>query len=213
MTVILINPNSTESMTHSAVEAARAAAPDLKFEGWTSTEGPIVIQGAHDGSRAIPPLLKLVREASDRKPLAIIIACFDDTGLAEAQRIASCPVIGIGQASFTMARLFSGPSAVITTVAEAVPVITSNIVRQGYSQTISQVVAAHVPVLMLTNDPDTALQRFLDAAHQLPSETRNIILGCSGAVSIRKDLSKQLGQRVIDGVTAAARLCRALGKD
>lgn len=209
MSVILINPNSTEAMTESAVEAARLAAPDLAFEGWTSTKGPLVIEGAKDGDLAIPPLLELVRKASLTDPIAIIIACFDDTGLAEAQQIATCPVIGIGQASFTFAALMSGNTAVITTVAEAVPVIKANIQDQGHAKHISPVVAAHVPVLTLSNDPGSALEQFVQAAHELPTDTRNIILGCSGAVSIRDDFSKKVSPNVIDGVTAAARLCRA----
>lgn len=59
MTVVLINPNSTEAMTQSALRAARAAAPDLTIEGWTSTYGPVSIEGPEDGARAIPPLLDL----------------------------------------------------------------------------------------------------------------------------------------------------------
>lgn len=209
MSVILINPNSTEAMTESAVEAARLSAPDLKFEGWTSTAGPVVIEGAKDGDLAIPPLMDLVREASLKGPAAIIIACFDDTGLTQAQQVANCPVIGIGQASFTFAGLMSGQTAVITTVADAVPVISANILDQGHAKNISRVEAAHVPVLMLSNDPSSALERFVHAAHQLPDDMRNIILGCSAAVSIRDDFAKQVVPYVIDGVTAAARLCRA----
>ena len=209
MPVILINPNSTEAMTESALEAARLSAPDLEFEGWTSTAGPVVIEGAKDGALAIPPLLELVRKASEKDPTAIIIACFDDTGLAQAQEVAKCPVIGIGQASFIFAALMSGQTAIITTVAEAVPVISANILDQGHAKHISLVEAAHVPVLTLSNNPSLALEKFVHAANQLPDDTRNIILGCSGVVSIRDDFAKRVAPNVIDGVTAAARLCRA----
>jgi allantoin racemase len=34
---------------------------------------------------------------------AYVIACFDDTGLAEARALTKKPVIGIGQASFHLA--------------------------------------------------------------------------------------------------------------
>lgn len=210
MAVILINPNSTEAMTRSALAAARETSPGLTFEGWTSTSGPASIEGAEDGKRAVPPLLELVRKASDQDAEVIIIACFDDTGLAEAQSIADCPVIGIGQASYTLAALLSGPTAVITTVAAAVPVISSNIEAQGHSEQIQHIIAAHVPVLSLEHDPNTALRAFRATAHKLPKETRNVILGCSGAVSIMHELQSNLALEVIDGVSAAARLSRAL---
>jgi Asp/Glu/hydantoin racemase len=41
----------------------------------------------------------------------------------------------------------------------------------------------------------------------------NLILGCSGAVSIKRDLQADLHLNVIDGVTAAARLSRVFLTD
>ncbi len=213
MTVILINPNSTEAMTQSAVEAARATSPGIAFEGWTSTLGPAAIEGAQDGAKAIPPLLDLVRQASAEGADAIIIACFDDTGLAEAQELAQCPVIGIGQASFVMAALLSGRTAVITTVQAAVPVIRSNIAAQGFACHVNLVEAADVPVLTLTLEPPVALAGFRAAARKLPAETKNLIVGCSGAVSIISSLQEDLDLRVLDGVSSAARLVRAFVED
>lgn len=212
VTVILINPNSTEAMTQSAVDTARMTSPGIRFEGWTSTSGPASIEGVEDGARAIPPLLDLVRRASASGADAIIIACFDDTGLAEAQGLADCPVIGIGQASYVLASLLSGRTAVVTTVAAAVPVIAANIEVQGYAATVQDVVAANVPVLTLANDPATALKCFHKQALELPPETRNLILGCSAAVSIRQDLQTLVEAKVIDGVWAAALLCRAFAE-
>ena len=213
MTVILINPNSTEAMTRSALQAARAASPGVAFDGWTSATGPASIEGAADGDLARPPLLDLVRKASDAGAAAIIIACFDDTGLAEAQALARCPVIGIGQASYVLASLLSGPTAVVTTVAAAVPVITANIAAQGHSATVREVVAADVPVLTLAHDPAAAVARFHAAAQGLKPDTRNLILGCSAATSIAADLQARVDATVIDGVTAAARLCRVFALD
>lgn len=209
MAVILINPNSTQAMTDSALAAARRTSPDITFEGWTSTDGPPAIQGPADGDAAIPPLLKLVRKASDAAADLIIIACFDDTGLAEARQIATCPVIGIGQASFVMAALLAGPTAIITTVPEAVPVITQNVADQGHAGTITKIQAASVPVLMLEEDTARAARAFGASAATLPADTANLILGCAGAVTITEAIQAQVPFRVIDGVTAAARLSRA----
>ncbi len=210
MTVVLINPNSTHAMTQSALAAAKRAAPGLQFEGWTSQAGPASIEGPEDGAAAVRPLLKLVKQASDSGAGVIIIACFDDTGLAEARELAACPVIGIGQASYTYASLLSGPTAVVTTVQAAIPVIKANIASQGHSALIEVVVAANVPVLTLEDDPQTALEGFLASVSTLPVETRNLILGCSGAVSIKDAMEAHLEMSVIDGVTAAARLSLAI---
>ena len=116
MAVIIINPNSTASMTDAMLAQARRSAPDLDFDGWTSTEGPQAIQGAADGEAARVPLLKLVERASSQGADGIIIGCFDDTALEEAATIADCPVIGIGQASYHFAALRNWRFSVVTTL-------------------------------------------------------------------------------------------------
>lgn len=210
MAVILINPNSTELMTQNALAAARVAAPDVEFDGWTSLKGPPSIEGPEDGAVAVPPLLDLVRMADNGGADAIIIACFDDTGLVEAQSIARCPVIGIGQASFVMASLFGGKAGVVTTVPEAVPVIQGNIAMHGLDHVVGQVIASGVQVLAIDHEPGVAAQGFIVAADHLDADVDTIILGCAGTVSILNAVRAAVDKRVIDGVWAAARLCRAL---
>ena len=210
MKVILINPNSTEAMTLSSVETAQKTAPEINFEGWTSFDGPPSIQGEEDGNHAIKPMLELVKKANKQKPSAIIIGCFDDTGLEQAREISLCPVLGIGESSFLLSYLFSGETAVITTVHEAVPIIKKNIKNAGYSTLISEVIAADVEVLDLEFSPAQSAVKFAQASKALDASTQNIILGCAGAVKIKDEFETITGYKSFDGVTSAAKLCRAL---
>ena len=52
MAVIIINPNSTVSMTEAMLAQARRYCPEMEFEGWTSHDGPAAIQGLADGEDA-----------------------------------------------------------------------------------------------------------------------------------------------------------------
>ena len=210
MRVILINPNSTEAMTLSSVETAQKTAPEINFEGWTSFDGPPSIQGEEDGNHATNPLLELVKKANKQKPSAIIIGCFDDTGLEQAREISLCPVLGIGESSFLLSYLFSGKTAVITTVHEAVPIIKKNIKNAGYSTLISEVIAADTEVLDLEFSPAQSAVKFAQASKALDGSTQNIILGCAGAVKIKDEFEAITGYKSFDGVTSAAKLCRAL---
>ena len=210
MKVILINPNSTEAMTLSSVETAQKTAPEINFEGWTSFDGPPSIQGEEDGNHATKPLLELVKKANKQKPSAIIIGCFDDTGLEQAREISLCPVLGIGESSFLLSYLFSGKTAVITTVHEAVPIIKKNIKNAGYSTLISEVIAADIEVLDLEFSPAQSAVKFAQASKALDGSTQNIILGCAGAVKIKDEFETITGYKSFDGVTSAAKLCRAL---
>lgn len=203
MTVVLINPNSTASMTVGALDAARTAAPGMQIDGWTSHLGPASIQGPADGAAAVPPLLNLVRKADAAGASGIIIACFDDTGLPEARKIARCPVIGIGQASFALATLLADRFSVVTTVPEAVPVIEANIREGGFGHGLIRVIAADVPVLEL----DDSHHLIADAAHTALSEGPGaLVLGCAGMVTVIEHIRRTSPVPVLDGVTAAARL-------
>lgn len=212
MAVIIINPNSTAEMTAGMLAVARAMAPGTEFEGWTSEDGPPAIQGREDGARAVPPLLELVDKASRQGADAIVIGCFDDTGLDEANRIAGCPVIGIGQAAFHMAALRWQPYSVVTTLDVSVPIIDENIRAYGLARHLVSVRASHVPVLALEHDPQGAARSVTEEARRAVAEdgARVIILGCAGMARLTAEMRASLGVPVIDGVEAAARICPGL---
>ena len=103
MKLAYINPNATASMTDGILEVARAAVSGAEIFGLTNDDGPAAIEGPEDGAAAVPGLLARIPVARDMGAEAVVIACFDDTGLEEAQAMAGCPVLGIGHSAYTMA--------------------------------------------------------------------------------------------------------------
>lgn len=207
MAVVIINPNSTESMTEAMLRQAQAAAPGIAFEGWTSAKGPPAIQGAADGAAATLPLLELVQNASDEGAEGIIIGCFDDTALREAAKIAACPVVGIGQAAYHFAALRQWRFSVVTTLAVSVPVLDTNIAAFGLSTYAARVRASEVPVLELDADPEAAAAVILAEAQRAErdDDINAVILGCAGMVHVVETVRAALEIEVIDPVVAAAR--------
>lgn len=207
MAVIIINPNSTTSMTEAMVAQATSAAPGIHFEGWTSREGPAAIQGVEDGAAAAPHLLELVNQASSSGAECIIIGCFDDTALEEAAKIAECPVIGLGQASYHYAALRNWRFSVVTTLSVSVPVLEANIRKQGLTPFLSTVRASEVPVLELEANPARAGAAVLEEAREAQSrdEISAVILGCAGMVSLIDEVKRGLAIHAIDPVACAAK--------
>src|SRR3984893_15069183 len=92
--ILIVNPNTTASMTATIATAARAvAAPGTEISAVTSAMGPASIEGFYDEAFAVPGLIQALLQASDAD--AGIIACFDDTGLDAARSMARFPVVGI----------------------------------------------------------------------------------------------------------------------
>ncbi|MEL6170252.1 MAG: aspartate/glutamate racemase family protein [Pseudomonadota bacterium] len=209
--IVLINPNSTETMTLSMKDTASKAVPGARIVAWTSHDGPAAIEGPEDGEACVPPLLELVGKASDDGAKAIIIGCADDTGLAPARRLASCPVIGIGQAAYHMAVLAGEKFSVVTTLPVSIPVLEANIAEYGLSGSLSRVRASNVPVLDLETDKEAATARVLAEAGRAAREDdiQSVVLGCAGMSHI-PCVAPSHTIRLIDGVTAAAKIVSVL---
>jgi allantoin racemase len=212
--IVIINPNSTATMTEGMLGIARATRPELEIEGWTSHQGPPAIQGREDGAAAVPRLLELVAQASDAGARSIVIGCSDDTGLAEAARLAACPVIGIGQAAAHVAALRLYRFSVVTTLAVSVPILEENIHAYGLGGQLGRVRASNVPVLGLEDDPDAATAEIAAEARRAVAEDDIdcILLGCAGMAKLTATLRREFRVPIIDGVEAATRLCAALAR-
>ncbi|MEY8098315.1 aspartate/glutamate racemase family protein [Falsihalocynthiibacter sp. S25ZX9] len=211
MRILYINPNATEAMTDSIVAAARAAVSKTDIMGWTNHDGPVVIQGPRDGEAAVDGILALLPRARAERVDAIVIACFDDTGLMQVRAAAHCPVIGIGQAAMTVAALYAGPFAIVTTLAASVPVITANVASYGYDQACSGVFASGLAVLEVeAGGSDVEKQMAKSIATAQDAGAQSVILGCAGMSHLKPALSDKTRFRLIDGVAASAHLAKAL---
>lgn len=218
MRIVLVNPNSTASMTEKAAAAARAvAASGTAIEATQPDDAPASIEGVVDGALAVPPLLRVLAQwerASVSPPVdAFVIACFDDTGLDAARSVARAPVVGIGEAAFHMAALVAPTFSVVTTLGRSVPVIEDNLVRYGLASRCARVRAAEVPVLALEEPGSDARERIAREIDVALREDRAeaIVLGCAGMADLAAHYSVRFAVPVIDGVAAAVKLAEGLG--
>jgi allantoin racemase len=208
MKIVYINPNSTAAMTESIVAVARRANPEAEILGWTNDGGPPAIEGPEDGAAAVPGLLAFLPRARAESADAIVIACFDDTGLAEMRAGAHCPVIGIGQSAYVAAGLLGHRFCVVTTLAVSVPVIETNIAAQGFAASCASVRASGLPVLVVEEGREDTRARLAEEilAARREDGAQAAILGCAGMAGLRDDLAGRTGLPLIDGVAASARL-------
>jgi allantoin racemase len=205
----IINPNTTASMTRTiAAAAARVARPGTEVRAIEPDIGPASIEGPYDGALAVPGLLKCI--AQDQGADAVIIACFDDTGLDAARALALAPVIGIGEAAYHMASLVAVRFTVVTTLARAIPTMEDNLDRYGLRRRCARVRACEVSVLELEN-PRGRGKIAAEIERALAEDGADaIVLGCAGMADFAAELSAQFAVPVIDGVAAAVVLAEAL---
>ncbi len=213
MQLLIINPNTTAEMTAGIARAARGVAQAATVITAVNPEqGPAAIQGAADGEAALPGLFKTFDQQLARSAGydAVIIACFDDTGLAELKARSPVPVLGIGEAAFHAAMMLGTRFSVVTTLAVSVPVIEANLDRYGFHDRCAAVRASAVPVLE-TQDGQTEGKIRAEALRALEEDDCDVIvLGCAGMARLAAELTADLGVPVVDGVAAAVSFCESL---
>lgn len=215
MRILFINPNTASSMTEKVALAAKAVAPpDVEIVARNPSAGPVSIQGREDGEAALPGLFAEVKKAANEKFDAIVIACFDDTGLDEVRQMTPCVVVGIGEAAFHAAMLMGTRFSVVTTLSVSVPIIEENLQRYGIVSQCSKVRASEVPVLDLEKQGSDARQKVSDeiGLALAQDDCQSIVLGCAGMADLAAELSDAHGIPVIDGVAAAVGLASAVAR-
>lgn len=211
MRILVVNPNTTASMTEKIGAAARrVASADTEIVAVNSAHGPASIEGFYDEALSLAGLLAVIRTTPDFD--AVVIACFDDTGLDAARCLTDKPVIGIGEAAYHMASMISNKFSVVTTLGRSVPALEHNLHRYGLMARCARVRASEVAVLELEHPGSDACTRISAEIGRAVAEDRAeaIVLGCAGMADLAETLGNEHGVPVLDGVTCAVGLAEAM---
>lgn len=211
--LLVVNPNTTASMTEKiGAAAAAAASPGTEVVAVSPASGPASIEGPYDEAFCLPGLLAEIRSGVEQGFDAFVIACFDDPGLAAARALTDRPVLGIAEAAMHATCLLATGFSVVTTTRGAVPVIEELALRYGFERRCRRVRCIDLPVLALEDPASPAVARLeAEIARALDEDgAEAVILGCAGMADLTARLSDRFGVPVVDGVAAAVRLAEAL---
>ncbi|MFN7127115.1 MAG: aspartate/glutamate racemase family protein [Allorhizobium sp.] len=212
MKIAVINPNTTASMTATIADAARRVAhAGTEIVAITSSMGPVSIEGYYDEVFAVPGLLVEIAKAEREGADAIVIACFDDTGLDAARALAGIPVIGICEAALSATSFIAQRFSVVTTMERSRLPVEHLVHRYGMGSRC-KVRAADVPVLSLEDPNSNARDRLRSEISAALKDDRAeaIVLGCAGMADLTAALRQEFDVPVIDGVAAAVKQAESL---
>lgn len=213
ITIRVINPNTTASMTDTIREAAQAVAgPDTRIVATNPSMGPVSIESHYDEALASVGVLDEVRQGEQEGADGYVLACFGDPGLHAAQELVSGPVVGIAQAAFHAASLLGRSFAIVTTLSRTLGRARDLVLEYGFERQCVAYRACEVPVLGLDSDPDGAYRALLAECESTIKDCDPdvIVLGCAGMAGMCKRLCDALHRPVIDGVAAGVTLVEGL---
>ena len=213
MRILVVNPNTTRSMTAKIGAAARAVAgPGTEIVAVSPAAGPASIEGYYDEAFAVPGLIDEVRKGEAAGFAGYVVACFDDTGVDAARCVAGGPVLGIAEAAMHVATMIAGSFSIVSTLGRSAPALEHLVHKYGFDRRCRKVRTAEVPVLALEEPGSGAVDRLRAeiAAAVREDGCEAVVLGCAGMADLNARLAAEFGLPVIDGVAAAVKLVEAV---
>lgn len=204
-TIVVLNPNSSESVT----DALSTALEPLRFPGGptihcdTLASGPPAIETDEQVAEAgVEVCNYLRRHAGDAG--AFVIACFSDPGLREAREQSTRPVFGMAEGGLLTALTRGRRFGIVSILPASVPRHLACIRALGIEERLAADLPIGLGVHELT-DESAALRRMVTVGAQLRDEhgADVVVMGCAGMASLRQRLQDALGIPVIDPVQAA----------
>ncbi|MGO2201480.1 aspartate/glutamate racemase family protein [Pseudomonas helleri] len=212
MRILVVNVNTTDSITQAiARQAQAAAAPGTEIIGLTPDFGADSVEGNFESYLAAIAVMDKVM-SYDQPFDAVIQAGYGEHGREGLQELLNVPVVDITDAAASTAMYVGRAYSVVTTLDRTVPLIEDRLRLSGLWDRCASVRASGLAVLELEESPERALEAIARQAELAVSEDRAevICLGCGGMAGLDEQIRQRTGVPVIDGVSAAVTVAESL---
>ena len=210
-TVMIVNPNSSETISKQIEDAVSSLADDLgvRTEVVTCADGPSAIESDEDVIAAVGAMVETARaHPAD----AYVVACFSDPGIAELRSVLDQPVFGIAESAVLAAMSRGREVGIISALDIAIPRHYRYWDRIGVARRIVADIGTGREVLDL--ESEEAYEDVLGAGRRLADAGADVVvLGCTGMTHLRTRLQSDLGMPVIEPCRAALTLAAAALRD
>lgn len=212
MRILIVNVNTTESMTEDiGQQARRIASPGTEIIALTPRFGAESVEGNFESYLAAVGVMDAVMRCA--LPFdAVIQAGYGEHGREGLQELLEVPVVDITEAAASTAMFLGHQYSVVTTLDRAVPMIEDRLKLAGLFARCASVRASGMAVLELETQPERAIQAIVEqatlAVRQDHAEV--ICLGCGGMAQLEAGIRECTGVPVVDGVAAAVTIAESL---
>lgn len=218
MRVLVINPvghstwNETDKLLY-----RKFFPPNVHVDVTSLPRGPATVETAEAYKEVITLVVKVGTELSS-KYNGIVVNCFLDPGVEELRRETKNIVLGAGEASLTLAKLYGYPVYIVTvgTEKETINLVWERVTKLGFEKTVVDVIGVPLGVMDIDKDKEKTISLLLNAVKSVTSkrekEKVTIVLGCTGFSGIAEELQDLVKTPVVNPVKASALLMTSLLK-
>lgn len=212
MKILIVNVNTTESMTAAiGQQAAAVALPDTEIVPLTPLFGADSVEGNYESYLAAVAVAETVRAHPDPFD-AVILAGYGDHGREALQELFEVPVVDITDAAASTAQFLGHKYSVVTSLDRTVPLIEDRIRLAGLLDRCASIRSSGMAVLDLESRPDDAVEAIVAESARAVEEDRAevIVLGCGGMAELAGRITARAGVPVVDGIAAAVTIAESL---
>lgn len=212
MRILVVNVNTTQSMTDNIGRTAQSvAAPGTEIVPLTPIFGADSVEGNYESYLAAIAVMETVRRY-DGPFDAVIQAGYGEHGREGLQELLDVPVVDITEAAASTAQFLGHKYSVVTTLDRAVPLIEDRLKLAGLDARCASVRASGLGVLDLEADPSAAVEAIAAEAFRAVTEDHAevICLGCGGMAQLNERVAARTGVPIVDGVAAAVTIAESL---
>jgi Asp/Glu/hydantoin racemase len=212
MRLLVVNSNTTESVTARIGAAARAAAaPGTTVTAISAPFGLPLIVSRADWLVAGPATLAALAQHRGSYDAAII-ACFGDPGLDAAKELLDVPVLGISEAAFHAACMLGRRFGVVSFTAALRPMFEDVLAHHGLGARC----AGFRMGPAFTGDPGLVAEQRADLLVELCRQSAEqdgaevVILAGGPLAGLAPVIAERVAVPLVDGTAAAVRMAEAL---
>lgn len=204
--LLVINPNSSVKMTGDIRSTlGKLIIQNAVVDVVHMQNSPQVLESFKDYTVAGAEVIKYIMEADlVRKGYdGLLLACFGDPSLYAIKEISDVPVIGIAEASISLALLLGYKYGIIAASSKAKPMMESMIMGYGLENRLACVESLEVNIEAFINDREFLEEKFIGCARKAMNKGADVlVLGCAGMTIIGDNVEEKLGIPVIDPIKA-----------
>jgi allantoin racemase len=212
MRIIVVNVNTSQTMTAVIDEAARRyASPGTRIVALQPYFGAEAVDCNFESYLSAVAVMDRV-VSYDEPYDAVVLAGFGEHGRDGIAELIEQPVVEICEASAHVAMMIGRTYSVVTTLQRSVAAIEDRLRLAGLQDRCASVRASGMSTLEVDRDPAAAILAVVAQARQAveTDHAEVICLGCAGLAGLEEAITAELGVPVIDGVGAAVRLAEAI---
>jgi allantoin racemase len=210
MHILLVNPNTTQTVTEAcANQARRIASPGTEIVAVTGEFGARIIHSRAENVIAGYAILTMIAKNMTGID-AVLLAVSYDTALMAAREMLSIPVVGITEASLLTAHLVSARFGMVTF---GTPTLYRELVAShGLNSRLAGLRSIETDATAIYADPSSVEQRIVDAANSLVEQDGAdcIVLTGAAMAGFGRKLRDRLPVPALDGVSCGLPMCEML---